>query len=30
MLIKNCNAFDFTHRQIFKALTCDNLGGEGL
>jgi len=27
MLIKYCNAFDFTHKQRFKALTCDNLGG---
>jgi len=28
MLMKNCNAFDFTHKQIFKTLTCDNLGGD--
>jgi len=27
MLTKNCNAFDFTHKQIFKTLTCDNLSG---
>jgi len=28
MLMKNCNAFDFTHKQIFKTLTHDNnLGG---
>jgi len=27
MLMKNCNAFDFTHRQTFKTLTHDNLGG---
>jgi len=27
MLKKNCNASDFTHRQIFKTLACDNLGG---
>jgi len=26
MLMKNCNAFDFTHKQIFKTLTRDNLG----
>jgi len=29
MLMKNCNAFDFTHNQIFKTLTRDNLGGGG-
>jgi len=27
MLKKNCNAYDFAHRQIFKTLTRDNLGG---
>jgi len=27
MLMKNCDAFDFTHKQIFKTLTRDNLGG---
>jgi len=27
MLMENCNAFDFTHEQIFKTLTRDNLGG---
>jgi len=27
MLMKNCNAFDFTHKQIFKSLMRDNLGG---
>jgi len=27
MLMKNCNVFDFTHKQIFKTLTRDNLGG---
>jgi len=27
MLMKNCNAFDFTHKQIFKTLMRDNLGG---
>jgi len=26
MLTKNCNAIDFTHKQIFKTLTLDNLG----
>jgi len=25
--MKNCNAFNFTHRQIFKTLTRDYLGG---
>jgi len=25
--MKNCNAFDVTHKQIFKTLTLDNLGG---
>jgi len=25
MLMKNCNAFDFTHKQIFKTLMRDNL-----
>jgi len=30
MLIKNFNAFDFTHKQKFKTLTRDNLGGEPL
>jgi len=29
MLMKNYNAFDFTHRQIFKTLTRDNLSGGG-
>jgi len=28
MLMKNCNAFDFTHRQIFKTLERYSLGGE--
>jgi len=28
--MKNCNAFDFTHKQIFKTLTRDNLGGAPL
>jgi len=23
MLMKNCNAFDFTHKQIFKTLMRD-------
>jgi len=27
MFMKNCNAFDFTHKQIFETLTHDNLGG---
>jgi len=27
MLMKHCNAFDFTHKQIFKTITCDNLAG---
>jgi len=27
MLMKNCNAFDFTHKQIFKTFMRDNLGG---
>jgi len=27
MLMKNCDAFDFTHRKIFKTFTRDNLGG---
>jgi len=30
MLVKNCNAFDFTHKQLFKTLTRDNLGGGAL
>jgi len=30
MLMKNCNAFDFTHKQIFKTFMHDNLGGEAL
>jgi len=30
MLMKNCNTFDFTHKQIFKTLTHDNLGGSAL
>jgi len=29
MLIKNCNAFDFTRKKIFKTLTRNNLGGGG-
>jgi len=29
MLMKICNAFDFTNKQIFKTLTRDNLGGGG-
>jgi len=27
MLMKTCNDFVFTHKQIFKTLTRDNLGG---
>jgi len=27
MLMKNCNAFDLTRRQILKTLARDNLGG---
>jgi len=27
MIMKNYNAFDFTHKQIFKTLMRDNLGG---
>jgi len=27
MLMKNCDAFDFTHKQIFKTLTRNSLGG---
>jgi len=27
MLMKNCNAFDFKHKQIFKTLTRENLDG---
>jgi len=27
MLMKNCNAFDFAHKQIFKNLMRNNLGG---
>jgi len=27
MLMKNCNAFDFTHKKISKTLMRDNLGG---
>jgi len=29
MLMKNCNAFDFTHKQlpVFKTLMRNNLGG---
>jgi len=27
MLMKTCNAFDFTNKQMFKTLTRDNLGG---
>jgi len=27
MLMKNCNTFDFTQKQIFKTLTRDKLGG---
>jgi len=26
MLMKNCNTFEFTHKQIFKTVTRDNLG----
>jgi len=29
MLMKNCNAFDFTHKQVFKTFTCENLGEVG-
>jgi len=27
MVIKNCIASYFINKQIFKTLTCDNLGG---
>jgi len=27
MLMKNCNAFDFTHKRRFKTDTRDNLEG---
>jgi len=30
MLMKNCNAFEFSHKQLLKTLMRDSLGGGSL